>query len=281
MMALNIALMVWWIITASHSWAVLTLGTIAFALVLIGISYYLFLTIKERQFNRRQMNFVDSVTHELKSPIASLRLYLETLQLRDLDPAKRAEFYATMDVELKRLDEMISQLLRVARLDAIGQDAAADECEIETVLRTMAANASAKHRCDVSEVFEFEITPVSVHGPQIMLEMIFGNLFDNAIKYGGKNPRIVVQTEAKDNNRIEVRTIDNGDGVPLEIRRSIFRLFFRGGNELERKQKGTGIGLYVAQTLVRKLGGKLRVQDREQESGSVFVVELPGKVVAS
>ncbi len=158
MMVLNIGLMMWWIIASTQraSWAALNVGAIAFALVLIGLSYYLFLTIKERQIYRRQMNFVDSVTHELKTPIASLRLYLETLQLRDLDASKRAEFYATMDVELKRLDDMISQLLRVARLDAIGHETSTVDCELEPLLRATAATVCANHRCNVDHVFQFE-----------------------------------------------------------------------------------------------------------------------------
>ena len=148
LMTINIALMVVWIIFAARQsyWGALTIGTIAFSLVLIGLSIYLFLTIKERQLSRRQINFVDSVTHELKSPIASLRLYLETLQIRDLDSSKRSEFYNTMDSELKRLDDMISQLLQVARLDAIGQDTATHDVCMETMLETCARSTSRRHR---------------------------------------------------------------------------------------------------------------------------------------
>ena len=152
MMAINVALMVWWIISfvATSSWAVLTLGTIAFAMVLVGLSYYLFLTVKERQIARRQMNFVDSVTHELKTPIASMRLYLETLQLRQLEPEKRQEFYSTIDAELKRLDEMINQLLQVARLDAIGGDSAAADVDIRKLLihfEILDSNTISNRRC--------------------------------------------------------------------------------------------------------------------------------------
>ena len=279
MIAINIMLMVWWIIaTAQNSnWTFLTLGTISFALVLIGLSYYLFWTLKERQFYRRQMNFVDSVTHELKSPIASLRLYLETLQLRELEPDKRREFYVTMDSELKRLDEMISSLLRVARLDAIGQELPVSDYDIAPVLRRLAETACHVHNYNLDEVFEFETQPLFVRCPQIMTEMIFNNLFDNAIKYGGQPPKVTVRALPRDRSRIEISTIDNGPGISPELKRNMFQLFFRGGNELERTQKGTGIGLYVAQTLIRKIGGKLKVQNCDDQPGSCFTVELPGK----
>ena len=123
LMVLNVTLMVCWIVLFAqlNSLGALTIGTIAFALVLIGLSFYLFLTIKEIQLNRRQANFVDSVTHELKTPLASIRLYLETLQLRELDEERRSEFYEVMQRQLVRLDTLISHLLEIGRLDAIGQ----------------------------------------------------------------------------------------------------------------------------------------------------------------
>ena len=121
-MTVNIALMVLLIVQLAKQslWMALTLGSVALALSLFGISFYSFLTIKDIQLNRRQSNFVDSVTHELKTPIAALRLYLDTLIMRDPGPEDRQDFYATMDKELGRLDRLINQLLEVGRLDAIG-----------------------------------------------------------------------------------------------------------------------------------------------------------------
>lgn len=116
------------------------------------MSLYSFLTIKEIQLNRRQSNFVDSVTHELKTPIAALRLYLDTLILREPEQKDRQEFYATMNSELARLDGLINQLLEVARLDAIGHQ------KLETVLlgdllRSCAEAACLHHKQEISEVF--------------------------------------------------------------------------------------------------------------------------------
>ena len=276
-MSINIALMVVWIILAARQsyWGTLTIGTIAFSLVLIGLSIYLFLTIKERQLSRRQINFVDSVTHELKSPIASLRLYLETLQMRNLTPEKRAEFYRTMDVELKRLDDMINQLLQVARLDAIGKSSELETVDLKVLLESCAKSASERHRQRGEDVFDMQVGSCEISAPRIMLDMIFGNLFDNAIKYGGRPPRISVKTLFERTGRVEIFITDNGAGVPPEIRTSIFKLFFRGEDELQRTTKGTGVGLYVAHTLVHKLRGKVTVEDGSQGAGSTFKIELP------
>ncbi|MEM7455065.1 MAG: HAMP domain-containing sensor histidine kinase [Planctomycetota bacterium] len=281
LMSITIALMVLWIIFAANSasWTGLTLGTLAFAIVLCGLSYYLIITVKERQFLRRQMNFVDSVTHELKSPIASLRLYLETMQVRDISEEKRTEFIQTMDGELKRLDSLISQLLEVARLDAIGDDSPSEAVELQHFFERCAAKVCVRHKREMDDVFEFELPTAGIKAPRIMLEMIFRNLFDNAVKYGGSPPKVQVKSSENDKH-ISIDVIDNGEGIPVNLRKRVFSLFFRAGNELTRTQKGTGLGLYIAGTLVKKLGGNLNVHDRADASGSIFRVELPRAVTA-
>jgi len=282
LMVLNVTLMVCWIVLFAqlNSLGALTIGTIAFALVLIGLSFYLFLTIKEIQLNRRQANFVDSVTHELKTPLASIRLYLETLQLRELDEERRSEFYEVMQRQLVRLDTLISHLLEIGRLDAIGHDSEAEDIELEPLLRRCAQAACDRHKCQHEDVFEFDLQKVTIHARPIVLEMIFGNLLDNAIKYGSRQPEVQVTVSTRSRGRIVTRIADNGEGVAPELKKKIFRIFFRGGEELTRQQTGTGLGLYIVRTLVHTLKGRIRVQDRGDQPGSIFEVELPGRVAA-
>jgi len=282
LMVLNVTLMVCWIVLFAqlNSLGALTIGTIAFALVLIGLSFYLFLTIKEIQLNRRQANFVDSVTHELKTPLASIRLYLETLQLRELDEERRSEFYEVMQLQLVRLDTLISHLLEIGRLDAIGHDSEAEDIELEPLLRRCAQAACDRHKCQHEDVFEFDLQKATIHARPIVLEMIFGNLLDNAIKYGSRQPEVQVTVSTRSRGRIVTRIADNGEGVAPELKKKIFRIFFRGGEELTRQQTGTGLGLYIVRTLVHTLKGRIRVQDRGDQPGSIFEVELPGRVAA-
>lgn len=279
LMTANVALMVCWIVllAKSESWTPLTIGTIVFALILVGLVFYLILTIKETRLNQRQANFVDSVTHELKSPIAALQLYLQTLQLRAMDDQKRADFYDVMEAELKRLDHLISQLLEVGRLDAIGHQTETEDISLEALLRQCAHTAGVRHQWSHADVIQFDVEPAVVRARRLVLEMIFNNLLDNAAKYAGDPPEIDVQVRIRDRNRVITRISDNGEGVPSHIRKKIFRMFYRGGNELERKQKGTGLGLYIAYTLVRLLKGTIRVHGRNEAPGSVFEVELPGR----
>lgn len=279
LIVLNVGLMVCWIVLLANdrSWGALTIGTVVFAFILVCLGFYLALTINEARLRQRQANFVDSVTHELKTPIAAMRLYLDTLKMRSLEESKREEFYAVIETELSRLDQMINQILEVSRLDAIGQETEPEDILLDPLLRHCAIIAAAHHSCSDSNVFSFDVEPSIVRARQTVLEMIFINLLDNAIKYGGEQPAIEVEVRAGEDDRILIRISDNGEGVASHLRKKIFQLFYRGGSELERRQKGTGLGLYIARTLVLFLKGKIAVHNREDQSGSVFEVELPGR----
>jgi signal transduction histidine kinase len=279
LMSLNVVLMIFWIILLARQqeWGGLAIGTVGFSVILVGIAAYMVIAVKEIRLNQRQSNFVDSVTHELKSPIATLKLYLETMQLRQLEEDQRAQFYDVMEAELLRLDSLISQLLEVGRLDAIGHRSEPVDVPLEPLLRRCAKAASAHHKRDEKDVFTFEIEPAVVHARPIVLEMIFGNLLDNAIKYAAAEPAVAVEVKIATRGRIVARICDNGSGVPPGQRKKIFQMFYRGGNELERTQKGTGLGLYIVRTLVHLLKGTVTIRDREEGKGSVFEINLPGR----
>ena len=147
-------------------------------------------------------------------------------------------------------------------------------------MRKFGAAACAHHKKDEAETITFDFQPMAVFARPLVLETVFRNLLDNAIKYAGDPPRIEVQVRKGERGRVLVRIIDNGLGVPHELRKQIFRMFFRAGSELTRRQKGTGLGLYIVHTLVKQLKGRISVHDREGASGSVFEVELPGHEIA-
>lgn len=281
-MALNVTLMICWIVVLARgsSWTALTIGVVLFTLILVGMSLWLVLTLKEIALNNRQANFVDSVTHELKSPIAALQLFLETVRLRQMTPEQREQFYGTMERELHRLDQLINQLLEVGRLDAIGENEIEEEIELEPLLRECAAAACTNQKTRFSEVFTLKIPPIRIKARRIVLRMIFTNLLDNAVKYGGDPPKVDVIALLGTGGRAHVRVSNNGAGVPYEDRKKVFHIFYRGGSELQRKTKGTGLGLYIVSTLVKKLKGRIGVEDRDDGlSGCTFAVDLPGVVL--
>ncbi len=279
LMTLNVTLMICWIVLLAQAsgWGALIVGVVVFALILVGLSFYLFLMIKEVRLNQRQANFVDSVTHELKSPIASLKLYLETLAMRPVSDEQRAKFYRVMDQELERLDHLITQLLEVGRIDAIGEQSDPEDILVDSMLRRCGGAACAHHKRDENETIAYETQPAVLHARPLVVETVFRNLMDNAIKYAGDPPRVEVSVRVTERGRVVTRIADNGGGVPPELRKHIFGMFFRGGSELTRRQKGTGLGLYIVNTLVRQMKGRVSVHDRSGQPGSVFEVDLPGR----
>jgi two-component system, OmpR family, phosphate regulon sensor histidine kinase PhoR len=280
LMVLNVTLMVCWIIVLSHRslWGALTIGVLAFTLILAGLSAWLVLTLKEIGLNNRQANFVDSVTHELKSPIAALQLYLETLRMRDLSDEKREEFQGIMANELQRLDSLISQLLEVGRLDALGDNDEPDDIEVTTLLRQYAETACLNWKVKLDEVFTFDVEPVTIRAKKIVVDLIFSNLIDNAVKYSGEQPEVTVKVRPHGRSRVQIHISNNGSGISLDDRKKVFTIFYRGGSELERRRTGTGLGLYIVNTLVKKSGGRIQVKDRQGgATGCTFEMEFPNR----
>ena len=279
LMTLNVTMLICWIVILAQAagWGALIVGVVVFALILVGLSFYLFLMIKEVRLNQRQANFVDSVTHELKSPIASLKLYLETLEMRPVSEEQRAKFYRVMDQELERLDHLITQLLEVGRIDAIGEQSDPEDILVESMLRRCGAAACAHHKREEAETISYDMQPAVLYARPLLTETIFRNLMDNAIKYAGDPAKVEVNVRVTDRGRVITRIADNGDGVPPELRKRIFGMFFRAGSELTRRQKGTGLGLYIVSNLVRQMKGRVSVHDRPGVNGSVFEVDLPGR----
>lgn len=256
-------------------WAVLSIGSAFIVALLVGVVLYLILSIKAINLTQRQSNFIDSVTHELKSPIASMKLYLQTLSRHHVSLEERSDFHRFMLEDLERLDHLINQMLNAGRLDAERSEEAED-VDLAELLRNCAASVLMNYRMP-AEAMRLDLDPAVVVGHRIDLDLIFRNLLDNAVKYAGVPPRVSVTLRRAANGSLTVRIADNGRGIPTHLRRKIFGRFIRLGHELERDKPGTGLGLYIARTLVRRHRGTIRVRDPENGPGTVFEVQLPGK----
>ncbi len=280
-----VALTVGWVLLAAFSaaadsdwaplyWTLLTVGTIFLVFVLVGVIVYLTLSIQAISLNRRQANFIDSVTHELKSPIASLKLYLQTLGRRDVSPAAQEDFFRFMLDDVERLDRLINHLLDAARLNSRVVDSEIENLKLEDVLNQCVKEVLLQY--DVpADTIHMECEPVMIRARAVDLNLIFRNLIDNAVKYAGDQPQVWISVQSRLDGRVVVRIADNGTGIPPKLRSKIFGRFFRVGEELERETPGMGLGLYIVQNLVRRLRGKIKVFARPDGPGTVFVIELP------
>jgi two-component system phosphate regulon sensor histidine kinase PhoR len=257
-------------------WTLLAVGSVMFALVLTGVIVYLVWSIQQIDLNRRQSNFLDAVTHELKSPIASLKLYLQTLNRRSLPDEQRIQFYSSMMEDVERLDRTISQLLEVAKLqqDRSLQDEPA-WIRVDEIVNEISKKLCDEHTFDPTDL-HLDVPPCELNALRSDVEILVRNLLDNAIKYAGSPPKIsIIGTISRDEKELRLVFQDNGNGIPRHLRRAIFKRFYRVGDELERRKPGTGLGLFLVRSFVKRMGGSIQVDDSSKERGSKFVVQIP------
>ena len=259
-------------------WATLGVGVALLVLVLVGVIIYLALTVKAIALSQRQSNFIDSVTHELKSPLASLKLYLQTLTRRPVSAEQQADFHRFMLQDVERLDTLIDHLLDAAKTLQRRPAQGFEHASLAPVLERARETAIQRHQVP-AESIRIDCGPAAdvplVRGREADLEIVFRNLIDNAVKYSLPHPQVEVTVESKPKGRIVVRVADNGPGIPLAQRANVFRRFTRLGSELERSTPGTGLGLFLVRSLVKQLRGKVTVKDRSPDRGTVLEVDLP------
>jgi signal transduction histidine kinase len=293
LIVLVVLLLVGWVVLSAFSLrfdsersalyvTLLSIGATLLTLVLVGVVMYLTLSIKAINLSRRQSNFIDSVTHELKSPIASLKLYLQTLNRRQVSPSEQEDFYRSMLEDVERLDSLINHLLDAGRLEKDRTPPEKADVELSSLIRTTAESVCLRNQAP-AEIVELDLAPCIVQAAPVDLELVFRNLIDNAVKYASDDdPRVRISLGPGPEGWVVARITDNGSGIPPQYRRKLFGRFIRLGSELERNKPGTGLGLYIVRTLVNRLGGKVRIGDREPRSGSTpagttFEVQLPGR----
>lgn len=289
MIVMLVALTVGWVALAIRSamkdsgfsnlyWTMLTVGSVFFALIVAGVVIYLILSIKAINISRRQSNFIDSVTHELKSPIASLKLYLQTLTRRQVSVDEQNEFYRSMLEDVERLDQLINHVLDAARLEKPLSENLKQQVPLDELLVRCASDVCNRHRIPTATI-TLEVRPCFVKAFEVDLELVFRNLLDNAVKYSGDPPQVHVSlAQETDRERICVRVTDNGRGIPSKQRSKVFGRFVRLGTELEREQPGLGLGLYIVRTLVARLRGRIRIRECGVDGGTTFEITLPGKI---
>jgi signal transduction histidine kinase len=260
-------------LTTVH-WLLLILGTLFFALIVVGLVLLCAWLIREMRHNQRQQAFLDAVTHEMRTPLASLRLYVETLERRDPQPARRREFLRRMDGDLNRLDHTVGQVLAAARADERVRRPKREALELRGLLDHAIGDLCTRHRLPTEAVHLSPFPPRSVQGEAAELELVFRNLLENAVKYSEGPVDVRVTVASAGEGRVSVEIADSGIGIPAGELRKIFQRFYRVGRDVKRTAAGLGLGLFIVGGLVRRNGGRVVARSEGSGRGSRFVVTL-------
>jgi signal transduction histidine kinase len=250
------------------------LGESLFILLSVMISIWLMMKglIEELRINRQRRNFLLSITHELKTPLAAMRLVLETFFKRDLERAQQQKLMQNGLKEADRLGETIDNLLLTARLEQRYEKSLESNTLSQVVNPILIAY---KTRCpNASIVLHDQSNPLqNVILDWRGVEIILTNLLDNAIKYGKQKPNIIIEGSVT-SNRMNISVSDDGNGIAADERDRVFEMFYRGGDEERRSRKGSGLGLYIVKEIIRHNGGKIHIKDNHP-SGCIFTFYLP------
>ena len=246
-------------------------GFVFIVLLLIGLWKIRASVRKEFELSQRQNNFLLSVTHELKTPIAANKLYLQTIQKRKPDDAQREELLAKALKENERLEKLIDNILHAARVENRAMQPIKEEIELSHFLQNR-INQFRK-RYPEAQIDLVELDKIMISFDIFMIETVLSNLIDNAVKYSPQSPQITV-TAVRENNEIVFSVADKGIGISSEEQKRIFSKFYRVGDEEIRTQKGSGLGLYISQEFVKLHKGIIGFKSNK-EKGSIFYFKLP------
>jgi len=278
LVALAVALNIGWIVLNWREGLFLVLGIIFFLVIIGGLVLNTIFLVREVRRNEQHDTFINAVTHELKTPLASIRLYLETLQKRDIDAARRQEFYRVMLEDSDRLLGLVNQVLHAARTPRRGL-LHRMPVDMRPLVRESLASARARHHLpdDAIEYREFlpDGTPVTVLGDPEELQVAVSNLIDNAIKYSGPDVHVTVEVASPEPQRVAVRVQDRGVGISAHELKRVFRRFYRIPGSVAVRVKGTGLGLFIVRSVARSHGGRVVAESDGPGRGSTFTMVLP------
>jgi two-component system sensor histidine kinase SenX3 len=277
LVALALALNVGWILLNWRQVALMVLGLVFFVLIIVGLVLNTTFLIREVRRNEQHDAFINAVTHELKTPITSIRLYLETLKSRETSEAQRTEFYNIMLADSDRLLHTVEQVLRAgrashkARINAsmidLGQ--MVKECmELTRVQYNLGMDALHYNEA-------LDGTRALVAGEPDELRAAVSNLLDNAVKYSDQDVQISIEVATVDAKRVAVRVKDKGIGIQGAQLKRIFKRFYRVPGGFMSRIKGTGLGLFIVRSIIEKHGGRVFAESAGLGQGSIFTILLP------
>lgn len=277
LVAAAVTLNIGWILVNGWRLAPLVLGVVSFSLIIAGLIVYTVFLVREMRITEQQDSFLNSVTHELKTPIASIRLYLETLQSREVGDAQRREFYRIMLADADRLQYTVEQVLKAGVARHTRHTLQRQPIDVAWLTHECVETARQRHHLAADAiVLDAAGTdlPIVVDGDVDDLRAALGNLLDNAVKYSPGAPRITVHVASPAPSTVWVRVKDQGLGIPRAQLSRIFGRFYRFQTQ-GHHVKGTGLGLYIVRSIAKRHGGKVFAQSEGEGKGATFTLEFP------
>jgi two-component system, OmpR family, sensor histidine kinase SenX3 len=279
LVAVAVALNVGWIILNWREGVLLFLGVILFALIIAGLIVNTSFLVREIRRNEQHDSFLNAVTHELKTPIASIRLYLQTLQQRDVDDGQRREFYQLMLSDTERLMGTVDQVLKAAKSGQKRDGQRKTPVEFTGLVRECIELARARHHLQPESLrLEHEsesANDVCVIGDPDELQTAVLNVLDNAVKYSGDRVDISVELDTPSEKQVVLRVRDRGLGIPADELKRIFKRFYRVPSDVAGRVKGTGLGLFIVRSIANKHGGRVFAESEGEGRGTTVILELP------
>ena len=276
LIAVILLLYIGWVLLNWRTGILVFLGFLLLAMIIAGVVLNTTFLVREVRRNEQHDAFINAVTHELKTPVASIRLYLETLQTRVLDEAKRQEFYRTMVEDSDRLLTTIEQVLRTGRIGSTSRRRLnRARVDVNGVVEECLARARTLYRVP-NESIEFHPgPPTTVLADPDEVRAAVSNLIDNAVKYSAGQTKVMVETSPVDGRYVSVRVKDQGVGIPKIELKQIFKRFYRVPGPLATRIKGTGLGLFIVRSVAKRHGGRAWAESEGPGRGSTFVLQLP------
>jgi signal transduction histidine kinase len=275
-----VSLVTIWILPSDRSdrsLLLLVVGVVLFALIIAGIIIFNVFLVLEIRRNEDHDSFINAVTHELKTPIASIRLYLETLQSRQVSEAQRREFYDIMLADADRLHQTVDQVLRAGVAREKSRPAVRVPVDITGLARECVELALVRHHLNPAAI-RLETrpsAPLMVSGDPEELRTMLTNVINNAVKYSTQDVQVTVSVAAPSPDTVWLRVQDRGIGIPKKQLKRIFKRFYRVQMPRLKQVKGTGLGLYIVRSIARAHGGRVFAQSEGEGRGATFTMELP------
>jgi two-component system, OmpR family, sensor histidine kinase SenX3 len=271
----TLLLYIGWVLLHWHTGILLFFGILLLAMVISGVVLNTIFLVREIRRNEQHDAFINAVTHELKTPVASIRLYLETLLTRPVDEKKRADFYRIMLEDSDRLLTTIEQVLRTGRVGPTNRIVNLHPVDLSGVVGQCVARARTHHHLDADSLRYDPAPMVEVMGDSDELQAAVSNLIDNAVKYSGTSVQVAIETQMLDGKYVLVSVKDNGVGIPKVELKRIFKRFYRVPGLSMTRIKGTGLGLYIVRSVAKRHGGRAWAESEGPGQGSRFVLQLP------